>query len=284
MHRLPIFSLALAALLLQACASAPKDRAVGIASTQTLETIRDDSYAKAERYLDVEAVRLAARVGLPRVALADGALGEGISAAQGALVANQAARQVCTNLAPFLRFDEAAAELAIELQVTAIRPTSSGASGVSAVLGVFVPGPFRLPAGLGGFAADGVARRGGEDVLVLRWAEGASALGDDAKISSIGDAYQLASQFADDFTGNLIDPKGKDGERRLRLESALVAANRTLCEARFGKANIAGRGVSLLLPLSPEAIDSGAPDSAANGADVDAEQAVEPAKTEEPSE
>lgn len=273
--------MALVALLLQACASAPKNLAPGIASTQTLEVIRDDSYAKAERYLNVDAVRAVQRVGLPRVLLAEGALGEGISAAQGALVANRAARDVCTNLAPFLRFDDANPELAIELQVTAIRPTSGGASGVSAVLGVFVPGPFRLPAGLGGFAADAVARRNGEDLLVLRWAEGASAVADDAKISSIGDAYQLAGQFADDFTDNLIDPLGSKGERLPRLEGAVINANQALCEARFGKANIAGRGASIFLPLSPEAIDSGAPASAANGAGVDAEQAVEPAKTED---
>ena len=269
MRRFLILAVAFVALLLQACASAPKDRASGIASTQTLEVVRDDSYAKAERYLDINAVRSVERVGIPRVVLAEGALGLGITAVQGALVANQAARKVCTNLAPFLRFDEAAAELTIELKVTAIRPTSSGTAGVSAVLGVFVPGPFRLPAGLGGFAADGVARRDGEDLLVLRWAEGASALGDRAKISSIGDAYQLAAQFADDFTDNLIKPQGQKGKRRPRLGSALVDANKALCEARFGKANIAGRGASFLLPLSPAAIDPGAP-----------KQTVDPVKAE----
>lgn len=252
-------------LLQYGCASAPKDRVAGISSEQPTQLIRDKSYARAERYLDAEAVLRARSLALPRIRVADGAVGAGISAAQAELVANRASREVCLRLAPYLRVDDDAADLEIELQVTAIRATSAVASGISAGLGVFVPGPFRLPTGLGGFAADGVARQRGRDLVVLRWAEGANAVTDSAKMSAIGDAYQLAAQFAADFSDSLVDPQGSAGRRRPRLDDTTIQANYARCEDRFGKASLAGRGVSLLLPLSPEAIDSGAPRRAVQG-------------------
>ncbi len=251
---------AIIGLLLQyGCASAPKDLVAGISSEQPTQTIRDKSYARAQRYLDAAAILRAHSLALPRIRVAEGAVGAGISAEQADLVANRASREVCLRLAPYMRLDDAGSDLEIELRVTAIRATSAVASGISAGLGVFVPGPFRLPAGLGGFAADGVARQGGRDLLVLRWAEGANAVTDSAKVSTIGDAYQLAAQFAADFSNSLVDPKGSAGSRRPRLDDTLVKANYARCQDRFGKASLAGRGASLLLPLSPEAIDSGAP-------------------------
>lgn len=253
------------ALLQYGCASAPKDLVAGIRSEQPTQTIRDKSYARAQRYLDADAILRARSVALPRIQVAEGAVAAGITAEQADLVANRASREVCLRLAPYLRVDDDAPDLEIELQVTAIRATSAVASGISAGLGVFVPGPFRLPAGLGGFAADGVARQRGRDLLVLRWAEGANAVTDSAKVSAIGDAYQLAAQFAADFSNSLVDPKGSAGSRRPRLEDTTIKANYARCQERFGKASLAGRGASLLLPLSPEAIDNGAPRPAIQG-------------------
>lgn len=247
------------ALLLGACASAPKPGAVGIASERTLETLRDEDYAQSERYLDADAVLAAQSVSLPAVRVAEGAVGEGITPGQAALVANRAARDVCLALSRHYRIGDEAADLGVELVVTAIRPTSSGAAGASALLGVFVPGPFRLPAGLGGFAADGAARGAGGEVMLLRWAEGAGAITEDAKVSAIGDAYQLAGDFADDVAKALVDPKGADADSRPLLPADEREAGEARCVARFGRANLAGRGASLLLPLAPEAIDAGAP-------------------------
>jgi hypothetical protein len=131
------------------------------------------------------------------------------------------------------------------------------------LIGVFVPGPFRLPAGLGGFAADGAVRADLTDVAVLRWAEGAGAITEDAKVSRIGDAYQLAGDFADDLAKALNDPSGAQGDTRLPLEASEREAGEARCWARFGRASVVGRGASILLPLSPESIDAGAPDQGA---------------------
>lgn len=261
------FSVVFASLWLAACASAPKPSATGIRSEQPMAVLKDEGYAKVERFVDADAVLAARSVGLPRVRIADGAAGEGITPAQAALVANRAARDTCQQLARRYRIDPEAPDLDIEIVVTAIAPTSSGAAGASAVLGVFVPGPFRLPAGLGGFAADGAVRADRTDVVVLRWAEGAGAITEDAKVSRIGDAYQLAGDFADDLAKALNDPSGAEGETRALLDAAEREAGEAHCVARFGRASVAGRGASILLPLSPEAIDAGAPDAEADASE-----------------
>lgn len=253
----------LGSALLAACATAPKAPREGFATARTLETVRDEPHARIARFLDAEAVLAARSISPPRFLVAEGAAGDGIEPRQAVLVANRAARDLCTALAPYYRITDDAPDLVLELHVTAIEPTSPGAAGVSELIGVFVPGPFRLPAGLGGFAADGVARRGGEDLLVLRWAEGANPVTEGARVSRIGDAYQLAGDFADDFADALRDPLGRGGEPRPRLDAAAIEAHRALCFARYGRANPAGQGASILLPLAPEAIDPGPPELAA---------------------
>jgi len=251
----------LAALLLAGCASAPKAPREGFSTLRTLETVRDEPHARIARFLDAEVVLAAQSVSPPRFLVAEGAAGEGIDASRAVLVANRAARDLCTGLAPYFRITETDPELELALYVTAIEPTSPGAAGVSELIGVFVPGPFRLPAGLGGFAADGVARRSGEDLFVLRWAEGANPVTEGARVSRIGDAYQLAGDFADDFAEALNDPQGRGAEGRARLDAVTIEANRALCLARFGRTSVAGQGASILLPLAPEAIDPGPPEA-----------------------
>lgn len=253
-------SVLFATLWLAACASAPKPTGTGIRTEQPMAVLKDEAYAKAERFVDAKAVLAAGSIGLPRVRIAEGAAGEGITSEQAALVANRAARDTCLQLARRYRIDLDAPDLDIEIVVTAIAPTSSGAAGASALIGVFVPGPFRLPAGLGGFAADGAVRSDRDDVVVLRWAEGAGAITEDAKVSRIGDAYQLAGDFADDLAKALNDPSGAQGDTRAPLDAAEREAGVARCTARFGRASVAGRGASILLPLSPEAIDAGAPE------------------------
>lgn len=272
-----------AALLLSACASAPKPSAAGITTSKAMSTVRDEPFAQAERFVDAERVLAARSVGVPSVRVAEGAAGEGVTPEQAALVANRAARDTCVQLARRYRIEPEAPDLDIELVVTAIAPTSSAASGASALLGVFVPGPFRLPAGLGGFAADGAARADGEDVVVLHWAEGAGAITEDAKVSRIGDAYQLAGEFADDLVAALTDPEGREGDTREALDAADREAGVERCTARFGRANLAGQGASFLLPLAPEAIDAGAPEAAAPDAEAETEEGAEaPSGTDDP--
>jgi len=251
----------LATALLGACASASKMAQHGISTDRELTSVRAEAYARADRFLDVDAVLAARSATLPRIVVADGAAGEDITPAQAALVANRAARDVCNALAPHLELVERDGDLDVELHLIALQPTSRGVAGVSEVIGYFAPVSVRLPAGLGGLAIDGVARGADGDVLVLRWAEGANALTESALISTIGDAYQLANAFADDFAEAMVDPRGREGDTRRKLDRGQREANKALCRARFGSQSVAGLGASFLLPLAPEMIDEGAPDS-----------------------
>lgn len=138
----------------------------------------------------------------------------------------------------------------------------------SLLVGFFVPGPFRIPAGLGGLAIDGELHQGDRPVVVLQWSQGANPLTEGARISAIGDAYQLAGDFADDFVAAAV-ASSDDGRRRERLDDDTVAANRRLCISIFGKANIAVAGASFLIGLPPEAMDQGAAAAAGDAAPGD---------------
>lgn len=261
MGLLRLSATAVAALLLGACASAPPTAVPGFVTERPLQTVAAERHLKVERYVDAEALGAARSLSLPTVDVAATASAKGISEQQLALVANRAARDLCTRLARYFELSSGEADLRLELQLTAIAATDRGSAGASAVLGVFVPGPFRLPAGLGGLAMDAAVRDvRGEDVLIERWARGANAVMDDASISTIGDAYQLAGSYARELAAVLAEPAR--GQKRARLDRDAIRAGRALCSAHFGKANTAGRGAALVLPLAPEAIDDGKPETA----------------------
>lgn len=148
-----------------------------------------------------------------------------------------------------------------QLVVTTIEPTSGAAAGASSVVDYFVPGPARLPVGLGGLAVEAELRdpQAGQLALV-KWARGANAVTDNARLSPIGDAWQLAGRFGKEFARLLLDTApARSGLQRKRLADAEVKAKRALCAERYGSVDLAGRGASIFLPPAPEAIDPGPP-------------------------
>jgi Protein of unknown function (DUF3313) len=248
-------------LLLSACAAVPKNQKQGIKTERELSKVREERNTSVQKFIDVPAIESAKSLSLPEVMVADGVVSEKITQLQADLVANRAGREMCKDLLDYFEMrNDSSADLKLRVVVTAINPTSSGASGASAVIGTVVPGPFRLPIGLGGLAADASADdAAGKQMLITKWAKGANSITNDAKVSRIGDAYQLAAGFAGIFSKMLINPSDDKKTKRPKLSEAQVENNKQLCEARFGKASVAGRGASLLLPLAPEAFDSGAP-------------------------
>ena len=222
-----------AALGLAACASVPSQRPGAFASEHPLTTSSDERHRQVAEYVDPQALRGNLRIALPQVRLADGAHGDRISPQQAALVANHAARSTCLGLAPHARLqpDTAAGAIAAQLVVTAIEPTSGVAAGASSVVDYFVPGPARLPVGLGGLAMEAELRdpQAGQLALV-KWARGANAVTDNAKLSPIGDAWQLAGRFGKELAQLLLDTDpARAGLQRKRLADTEVKANRALC-------------------------------------------------------
>ncbi|MCZ8318814.1 MAG: hypothetical protein O9303_08375 [Silanimonas sp.] len=258
LSRAAVALLAGALVLTQGCASAPKGTR-GSSLDVPFEPTSESTSKQVAQYVDAPAIRSVDAIKLPIIEIDDAAVDASITGEQADLVANRAARDVCTGLAPFIRIGDAQDASSVRITVRAIKATSSGAAGVSEVIGLFVPGPFRLPAGLGGFAADGVLQIGSNPAAALQWSKGANPITEGARISAIGDAYQLAGDFADAFVDLVLDARSVGGDRPEHLDGAAIEANRTRCFDTFGKANAAGAGASLLIGLPPESIDAGAP-------------------------
>jgi hypothetical protein len=262
----PHLALAAAAALV-GCASLPKERVVGIEHTVPLETALDEPHVRIDLYVDRERMGPGARITRPVAEIAPGARPETVPEPSARLVANNAARSLCNELAPWVEWVEPGSDdaLTARLVVTAIVPTNLAAAGASAVADVFIPGPARLPTGLGSLAMDGeLVNAEGRTVAAVRWARGANAVTDNAQVSAIGDAWQLADEFGEELAkALLVDRKIAGARTPDRLPAEKVKANRALCSGWFGYLNPAAVGAGRLVPLTPELIDPGPPQEAA---------------------
>jgi len=191
---------------------------------------------------------------LPNPSVADGAPDAGITTSQADLVANHAARSVCQSLAPWLRWTSGDEGGLMTLQLVRIMANNRGVTATSAVIDAAVPGPFRLPAGLGALqVASQMQDASGAPLLEMRWARGANPLLHRARISTIGDAWELAPSHGRDLRDALKT------YLKTTQPADVQKANLALCEQRFGHVSAAGRAASLIVPLSPEAIDPARP-------------------------
>jgi hypothetical protein len=194
------------------------------------------------------------------------------------LIANAVDRSLCSGLSDHFQIVAAAqaADLTVRAFITRVIPTDEIAAAASkvtsvatsvavAVGAVTVPMPtLRFPIGLGGLALEAEAvDRAGSQTAAIVWARGADSLTTKARVSSAGDAYELASSFGDDFSKLLVT--GASPFKTLPLPPSLQrvgalfggAPKESACEA-FGR----GPGVSGLLGsaigLPPEWTDKGA--------------------------
>ena len=242
-------SLAGIAILLGAgCASLPPAQQGG--APAGYREVRDQPHYRVAVRSGEAAWPLPAVFRLPEATVTQGATGPGITPAQAELVANHAARSVCLALAPWMQWTTAGQGGRVVVDVQRIASSSSGLAATSAVIDAVVPGPFRLPAGLGALGIDSrIGAPTGAPLLEMRWARGANPLLHRARASAIGDAWELAPSHARDL---------KEALAPLKLAAqpeAVRKANIATCEQRFGRVSVAGRAASLFVPLSPEAID-----------------------------
>lgn len=240
----------LAALLGAGCASLPPAQEGG--TPAGYREVRDQPHYRVAVRSGEASWPLPAVFRLPEATVTEGATGPGITPAQAELVANHAARSVCVALAPWMQWTTADEGGRVVLDVQRIASSSSGLAATSAVIDAVVPGPFRLPAGLGALGIDSriEAPAGGVPLLEMRWARGANPLLHRARASSIGDAWELAPSHARDLKEALVPLKLAEQPDTVRK------ANVAACEQRFGRVSVAGRAASMFVPLSPEAIDS----------------------------
>ncbi len=261
--------LAMAALL-NACASVPQSGGNVLATDKVLESVSDEQGRRVSRFVDGTLLAPLTAYALPEVNLMLPEVREDISVQQLAILSNALNRSVCNRLGQYLVAEPVPSETAlkIEIALTGITPTSKTLSGLSAAADFFVPGPFRIPVGMGAIALDARANTAGKTAAFMRWAKGANPVFNSAKVSSIGDAYDLLDTFTREFGQLLLQGTSKVKVRQ-KLPDELIAANEALCESRFGKVDVVGKGASFLLPLSPEFIDRGKPVDAKPSTETD---------------
>jgi Protein of unknown function (DUF3313) len=204
------------------------------------------------------------------------AVNEPFSDEQRSLITNAVNRALCFALSE--RFQIVApmetADLSVRAVITHIAPTDPVAAGASIVAsvvpsvlapGVPIPPVPRLPIGLGSLSveAEARARRGGQKAAML-WARGANSFTSAPRVSSDGDAYDLAAAFGDDFGKLLVtgeSPFGKAPELPSidRLNTSLGGApKQAACEA-FGRAPGLPGMIGERIGLPPGWTDRGAP-------------------------
>ena len=124
------------------------------------------------------------------------------------LVANAIDRALCTGLSDHfvLVSGDTPADITVHATTTDIRPTNATISGISTVASIGasavtpVPVP-RIPLGLGELSVEAEAKDNtGNQVAALVWSRGANIITEQARVSQVGDAYSLASDFGDDFS------------------------------------------------------------------------------------
>jgi hypothetical protein len=212
-------------------------------------------FADADKLATVKTVRIAA------VVYGAGA-GENVSADQRALIANLVERTLCQRLSA--RFDIVAdqepADLTIRTVITRMTPTNREAAAATAPIRaagiVFgTPAPFRLPIGMGSFSAEGEAvDQAGVQRASMVWARGADALTNQARLSKIGDAYELSGAYAGDMAALVITAKNPLHDLP---KAHLGRGGRPVSEAcdAYGKSHVAQNFVGGLFGAPPEWTD-----------------------------
>jgi Protein of unknown function (DUF3313) len=200
-----------------------------------------------------------------------------LSEAQLTLIANAVDRSLCTGLSDRFQIVSRAqpADLTVHAFITRIIPTDETAAAASKVTSVatsvatavtVVPVPvpsLRIPIGLGGLTleAEAVDRTGSQKAAMV-WARGADTVTSRPRVSSAGDAYDLAASFGADFSKLLVTGaspfKTLPSLPSMRRVGSLLggAPKESACEA-FGRGPGVAGLVGSMIGLPPEWTDTG---------------------------
>ena len=200
-----------------------------------------------------------------------------LSDSQRKLVANTVDRALCIGLSDRFQVvaSDTSADLTVHAVVTNAATTDEMAAGASQVAGIapavlgiraFVP---RIPVGLGSLTVEAETQsREGKPQASMIWARGADSFTSSPRVSSAGDAYDLATAFGNDFSQLLVTGNSPFGAMpntpSLQKISATFGgkAKYAACEA-FGRAPGVTGMVAGRIGMPPEWTDDGA--APANG-------------------
>lgn len=145
----------------------------------------------------------------------------------GRLVTNALDRAICVTMSEKYQIVPfgTPADLTIRAVITDVVPTQPSVAAAAKVISIssslaLPVGLPRLPFGLGGLAVEAeVVDSKGRQAAAIVWSKGANSFTSDARVSQVGDAYDLAAAFGRDFSKMVIAGK-EPGNFDLRLPSA----------------------------------------------------------------
>lgn len=261
------------ALVLSGCAAAPLERGETLGSYDGLVQ-SDGLVTKSQLRVDKDAVLAARTVKLVPTEFAPQAEVAGVTEEQRELVENAVDRALCAGLSErfVVVMANEEADLTVRALITQMTATDGGIVAATKAVsvakmvllpGVPVPTP-RIPIGLGSLSveAEATTPAGRQDAAML-WARGANALSGSARVSSSGDAYELAAAFGDDFSKLVAtgeSPFGKLSGPPSPERIALLAGGKPkypACEAFGRELGVAGF-VGGAIGVPPEWNDPGA--------------------------
>jgi hypothetical protein len=193
-----------------------------LSSYERLQPVDGKFGRKSRVHVDKDAVLAARTVLIVPTSFAGEAAAARLSPRDRRLVANAVDRSVCIALSDrfHIVLPPQTADLTVHVTVAHIVPTDEVAAAATTVLDVSksvlshtgvletsVPIPsVRVPIGLGGIALEGEAvDPTGRQTAAMLWAKGArSFFGNTTRVSPVGDAYELAADFGDDFSELLV--------------------------------------------------------------------------------
>jgi len=280
LSRVVVFCLGLLSLpLVTACATVPLPQAASLSSSKRLQP-SDGLLTKARVNVDKTAILAAQTVQIIPTSFSTAAKATKLSETERNLVANAVDRSLCIGLSDRFKIvsPPQKADLTVYVSIASVVPTGRTAAAASKVLSVgttivtatgvvdtAVPIPsLRVPIGLGGIAleAEAVDPAGNQKAAMI-WARGANSFFGTTRVSSVGDAYELASSFGDDFSELLVKGASPFGAKltslpsRQRVVSLFGGAPKeSACDAfgRVGVTNILAGSIG----LPPEWTDKGA--------------------------
>lgn len=205
---------------LAGCASVPLQQTGSLSSYERLQPA-DGLLTKARVIVDKDAMLAARTVRIVPTTFSPAAAASKLSERDRRLVANAVDRSVCIGLSDrfHIVLPPQTADLTVHVSIAAIVPTDELAAATSKVLDIgqsvvtstgivetSLPIPsLRVPIGLGGIALESEAvDPAGYQRAAMLWARGANSFTGGARVSPVGDAYELAASFGDDFSEMLV--------------------------------------------------------------------------------
>jgi hypothetical protein len=251
------------ATTLTGCASSKLETAGSLSNYGNLTTA-NSRVTQSQQRIDKADVLAAKTIVIVPTKFSASVVDANLNEKQRGLIANAIDRSICLGLSDRFKIVGAdqPADLKVHATITHITTTNRYAAGASQALSSVLLVSPRIPVGMGNLSIEAEARDGhGVQKAAMVWARGASALST-ARVSTAGDAYDLASAFGGDFSKLLVTGENPIDDK-MSIPSLSEKPKSAACDV-YGHAGVTSR-VGGMLGAPPEWLDKGAADGTDQG-------------------